>query len=154
MTEPDEELRLERHFLRRTRYGVDEADPALVGGGRQEDEPAVFKLHNRRIGDCAQALGVHPADHPRLQLQKISGAEQIPRLCQTSGQRQLMAELRRICRDAVVPAIRARDVSPELSRSALCTALGGTAAWPAGAFPFSRVAKSWAPIRGEAAGRQ
>ena len=79
----------------------------LSAEAARTDEPAVFKFHNRWIRDGAQALGVHPADHPRLQLQKIGGAEQILLLSQTSGQRQLMTELRRIRGDAVI----ARDES-------------------------------------------
>src|SRR5271166_22385 len=93
---------LERHLSRGSRDGVDEADPPLLNGDRQDDEPAVFKFHNRWIRDGAQALRARPANHPRLQLQKIGGADQILPLSQTPGQRQLMTELRRIRGDAVI----------------------------------------------------
>ena len=117
---------VERHLLRRARDRIDEADPALVGGDRQDGEPAVLKLHNRWIRDGAQALRVHPADHTRLQLQKIGGAEQILLLSQTSSQRQLMTELRRIRGDAVIARDESKGRKPRV-RAALRFALRSAA---------------------------
>ena len=114
---------VERHLLRRARDRIDEADPALVGGDRQDGEPAVLKLHNRRIRDGAQALRVHPADHTRLQLQKIGGPQQIFLLGQTSSQRQLMTELRRIRGDAVIARNERKRRKPPVEP--LCALPGG-----------------------------
>ena len=113
---------------------------ALVGGDRQDGEPAVLKLHNRRIRDGAQALRVHPADHTRLQLQKVGGAQQILLLSQTSSQRQLMTELRRIRGDAVIARDESKGRKPRVEPLCALPCIGCIVAWLTDALPFPMAA--------------
>ena len=86
-----------RHLLNPAKFLIVRAIRRL---NLAEDEPTVSSSIIAGYG-CAQALRVRPANYPRLQLQKIGGAQQILLLSQTPSQRQLMAELRRIRSNAV-----------------------------------------------------
>jgi hypothetical protein len=74
------------------------------------------RLDERRIGNGPETRGVHAADDARLQPQVVGGANQVLGARQTPGQRELMAQLRRIGGDAEVARDNCKRREPGVER--------------------------------------